>query len=152
MFEALTRLFAQPGPPQTNDPKLAVAALLVHLAAVDGAMQDSERQAIRDALRTHYGLDAAGVEQLLRDAARRDAEAVDFYHFTTGLTRLDMADRIEIIRMMWTVVFADRHNHELEDNMVWRIAELIGVSGRDRTILRNQVRQATTAADAAPDP
>jgi uncharacterized tellurite resistance protein B-like protein len=37
------------------------------------------------------------------------------------------------------VVFADKKNHELEDNMVWRIAELIGVSARQRTILRNQM-------------
>jgi uncharacterized tellurite resistance protein B-like protein len=58
-----------------------------------------------------------------------------------------MEDRVEIIRMMWTVVFADRDNHELEDNMVWRIAELIGVSSRDRTILRNQVRGETNAAE-----
>jgi uncharacterized tellurite resistance protein B-like protein len=43
------------------------------------------------------------------------------------------------------VVFADKQNHELEDNMVWRIAELIGVSGRDRTILRNQVGKAGKA-------
>jgi uncharacterized tellurite resistance protein B-like protein len=44
--------------------------------------------------------------------------------------------------MMWQVVFADRKNHELEDNMVWRIAELIGVSTRDRTILRAQMAKA----------
>ena len=37
------------------------------------------------------------------------------------------SEKLEIIRMMWQVVFADRRNHELEDNMVWRIAELIGV-------------------------
>jgi uncharacterized tellurite resistance protein B-like protein len=41
--------------------------------------------------------------------------------------------------MMWQVVFADKKNDELEDNMVWRIAELIGVSARDRTVLRNQM-------------
>jgi len=141
LFDALTRLF---GKSETSadlsDPKLAVAALLVHLAAVDGVMQEAERNAIRGALMDHYELDEQGVEKLIRDAARHDAEAVDFYKFTSGLIQLDMNDRIEIIRMMWTVVFADRSNHELEDNMVWRIAELIGVSSRDRTILRNQVR------------
>lgn len=141
MFEALTRLFGKPeAPADLNDPKLAVAALLVHLAAVDGSMQDAERNAIRGALMDHYDLDEPSVDKLIRDASRRDAEAVDFFSFTSGLTRLEMEDRIEIIRMMWTVVFADRKNHELEDNMVWRIAELIGVSTRDRTILRNQVR------------
>lgn len=141
LFEALTRLFGKPeAPADLSDPRLAVAALLVHLAAVDGVMQESERQAIRGALMAHYDLDESSVDKLIRDAARRDAEAVDFYKFTSSLTQLEMSDRIEIIRMMWEVVFADRTNHELEDNMVWRIAELIGVSSRDRTILRNQVR------------
>ena len=152
MFEALTRLFGKPeAPADLSDPKLAVAALLVHLAAVDGSMQEAERKAIRGALMDHYGLDEAAVDRLLRDASRRDAESVDFYRFTSGLTRLEMDDRIEIIRMMWTVVFADRKKHELEDNMVWRIAELIGVSSRDRTILRNQIRGRAAAEEEAGD-
>lgn len=142
MFEALTRLFGktEAQPLDLHDPQLAVAALLVHLAGVDGNMQEAEQQAIRGALMDHYDLDEAAVEKLVRDAAKRDAESTDFYKFTSVLTQLDMDDRIEIVRMMWLVVFADRKNHELEDNMVWRIAELIGVSSRDRTILRNQVR------------
>jgi uncharacterized tellurite resistance protein B-like protein len=149
MFEALTRLFAKTeAPADLHDPKLAVAALLVHLAAVDGSMQESERKAIHGALMDHYDLDEASVDKLIREAQKRDAESVDFYKFTSGLTQLDMGDRIEIIRMMWGVVFADRKNHELEDNMVWRIAELIGVSSRDRTILRNQIRGRAEEAEA----
>lgn len=141
MFDALTRLFGKSEPAiDLADPKLAVAALLVHLAAVDGSMSEAERKSIRGALMDHYDLDETSVDKLIREAAAQDAEAVDFYKFTSHLTRLDMADRLEIIRMMWTVVFADRNNHELEDNMVWRVAELIGVSSRDRTVLRHQVR------------
>jgi uncharacterized tellurite resistance protein B-like protein len=140
MFEAITRLFNKPEAGLANhDPKLATAALLVHLAAVDGQMKDSEREAIKGSLMDHYEMDEAAVDSLIRQAALRDAEAVDFYKFTSSLTQLDMEDRIEIVRMMWLVVFSDKKNHELEDNMVWRIAELIGVSSRDRTILRNQV-------------
>lgn len=143
MFEAITRLFNKPETAlSAHDPKLAVAALLVHLAAVDGQMKQEERSAICQALQDHYDMDEAAVDRLIRAAAQRDAEAVDFYRFTQGLTQLPMDDRIEIIRMMWSVVFADEQNHELEDNMVWRIAELIGVSSRDRTILRNQIGKA----------
>ena len=145
MFEAITRLFNRPQASlDRHDPKLSVAALLVHLAAVDGQMRDTERNAIKRALQDHYDLDEQSVDRLIKEAALRDAEAVDFYKFTAAITQLDMDDRIEIVRMMWTVVFADRKNHELEDNMVWRIAELIGVSSRDRTILRNQVKNADT--------
>lgn len=140
MFEAITRLFNKPEAAlSSNDPKLSVAVLLVHLAAVDGQMKDEERTAIKGALIDHYDMDEASVDKLIKEAALRDAEAVDFFKFTQAITRLEMDDRIEIVRMMWTVVFADKKNHELEDNMVWRIAELIGVSSRDRTILRNQV-------------
>lgn len=143
MFEAITRLFNKPETTlASHDPKLAVAVLLVHLAAVDGQMKETERSAIKGALMDNYDMDEAAVDALVREAARRDAEAVDFYKFTSSLTQLDMEDRIEIVRMMWTVVFSDDRNHELEDNMVWRVAELIGVSSRDRTILRNQVRKA----------
>lgn len=143
MFEAITRLFNKPEAAlDSNDPRLSVAVLLVHLAAVDGQMKDEERKAIKGALIDHYDMDETAVDKLVKEAAIRDAEAVDFYRFTQSITQLDMEDRIEIIRMMWTVVFADKKNHELEDNMVWRIAELIGVSSRDRTILRNQVSKA----------
>ena len=143
MFEAITRLFNRPEATlDKNDPKLSVAALLVHLAAVDGQMKDAERNAIKGVLQDHYGLDEQSVDNLVKEAALRDAEAVDFYKFTAAITQLEMEDRIEIVRMMWTVVFADKKNHELEDNMVWRIAELIGVSSRDRTILRNQIGKA----------
>ena len=144
MFEAITRLFNKPETAlSSNDPKLSVAVLLVHLAAVDGQMKDEERNAIKGVLIDHYDLDEASVDKLIKAAALRDAEAVDFFKFTQSITQLDMEDRIEIIRMMWMVVFADKKNHELEDNMVWRIAELIGVSSRDRTILRNQVGKAS---------
>ncbi|WP_172121527.1 TerB family tellurite resistance protein [Devosia sp. 919] len=122
-----------------HDPQLAAAALLVHLASVDGQMKPEEQQAIKTALMSHYQLDEAAVDKLVRQGAMRDAEAVDFYRFTSALTALELEDRIAIIRMMWEVVFADGKNHELEDNMVWRIAELIGVPSRERTVLRNQI-------------
>lgn len=140
MLDALTRMFSrQETVAPAHDPKLAVAALLVHLAAVDGAVKAEEREAVKGALTDFYRLDEADVEKLIADATKRDAESVDFYRFTSALSSLDDKERIEIVRMMWTVVFADKKNHELEDNMVWRIAELIGVSARDRTILRNQM-------------
>ncbi len=140
MFDAISRLFGRDEPASLAiEPKLAVAALLVHLAAVDGAVRDEERQAVKGALIDYYELGEDEVDRLITEATRRDSEAVDFYRFTPALSSLPEDDKIEIVRMMWQVVFADSKNHELEDNMVWRIAELIHDSARDRTILRNQM-------------
>src|SRR5690606_36378737 len=96
----------------------------------------------RLALQNNHELDETAVDRLIKEAALRDAEAVDFYKFTSTLSSLELEERLEVVRMMWSVVFADQSNHELEDNMVWRIAELIGVSSRDRTILRKQISEA----------
>ena len=140
MFDALQRMFARPEPGvPTHEPRLTVAVLLVHLAAVDGTVLPEERTAIRGALQDYYGLAESDVEALVAEATRQDAESVDFYRFTSALAALPDEEKVEIVRMMWQVVFADKKNHELEDNMVWRIAELIHVSARDRTILRNQM-------------
>ena len=141
MLDAIARFFSGPEdrPPPDSDPRLAVAVLLVHLAAVDGTVSDDEKRVVRGALQDFYGLDKDTVRRLIHDARRRDAESVDFYHFTQTLATLPEEQRIAIIRMMWQVVYADGQNHELEDNMVWRIAELIGASQRQRTILRSQM-------------
>jgi uncharacterized tellurite resistance protein B-like protein len=141
MFDALSRLLTGRGdtPSLSMEPRLAVAALLVHLAAVDGSIKDEERQAVRGALMDYYDLNESEVDRLVDEATRRDSESVDFYRFTSAIASLPESEKIEIVRMMWQVVFADKKNHELEDNMVWRIAELIHVSARDRTVLRNQM-------------
>jgi len=143
MFDALSRLFAAPKPADNQmDTKLAVAALLVHIAAIDGVVTKEERTTLAGLLRDHFELDETQVGKLIEEATRRDQEAVDFYQFTSGLSRLEEKERIDIIRLLWQVVFADNKNHEMEDNMVWRVAELIGVSSRQRTILRNQMKNA----------
>lgn len=141
MFDALTRLFTDPQPAETAlDTKTAVAALLVHLASVDGEASPDERAAISGILKKHFELGDAEVKALMTEATRQDKDAVDLYKFTSALTALDEQERIDIIRLMWEVVFADDVNHEMEDNMVWRVAELIGVSARQRTVLRQQMR------------
>jgi len=141
MFDALSRLFTATDD-SSNDaikPKLAVAALLVHLAAIDGETSDAEREALRGALMDYYELGEHEVDKLIDEAHERDSEAVDFYRFTSALASQPNDEKLEIIRMMWQVVFVDKKNHELEDNMVWRVAELIHVSARDRTVLRRQM-------------
>jgi len=141
MFDAIAKLFSRNDAtaPAALDPQLAVAALLVHLAAVDGHMSEDERVAIAAGLKGRYGLADGEVDSLMREAQRQDAEAVDFYKFTSMLTGLEPAEKLEIIELMWRVVFTDADNHEMEDNMVWRVAELIGVSSRERTLLRSRI-------------
>ena len=88
------------------------------------------------------GLDAAATTRLIERAEQSDREAVDFFHFTIVLKRaLDDQGRAKIVEMMWEMVFVDGTVTEFEENVVWRVAELLGVSTRDRVSLRQHVAE-----------
>jgi uncharacterized tellurite resistance protein B-like protein len=41
--------------------------------------------------------------------------------------------------MMWEMVYTDRRVSEFEDNVMWRVADLLAVSSRERIELRRRV-------------
>ena len=49
--------------------------------------------------------------------------------------------------MMWEIVYADGQRDELEDNLIWRAADLLGVSSRERIALRQRVAGQSAARD-----
>jgi uncharacterized tellurite resistance protein B-like protein len=123
-----------------DDPRLAAAALLVHVMEADGVEEDAERSKLRETLTRAYGLTGRELDDFVARAEEQVRQSVDLYAFTSVLKRhLDEAARIEFIGIMWEVVFADGTMSELEDNIVWRVAELIGVDRRDRVAMRQKV-------------
>ncbi|WP_274627429.1 TerB family tellurite resistance protein [Arvimicrobium flavum] len=127
-----------------DDCRIAAAALLFHVMDADGVRQDVERERIKTLLADAYGLDGPALERLLLAGEKADNEAIDFYAFTSVLKRhLDEEERVDFIRLMWEVCYADGELHELEDNTLWRVAELIGVGGRDRIAARQSAQRRT---------
>lgn len=122
--------------------RLAAAALLVRAMVIDGNCDDREREAIGKVLEQRFGLDAAQSKQLVAEAEEKEHEAVDLYSFTSVITsQLDSEGRQKIVEMLWEIVMADGEVHEFESNLIWRVAELLGVSSRDRIKLRKKVEQ-----------
>lgn len=129
--------------PDRGDPRIAVAALMIHVMDADGLRLDAEVHQLKEALTAMYGVSGDALDSLLAAGHRAEEEAVDLYSFTSVIMRnLDAEARTQLIGILWEVVYADHERHELEDNLVWRIAELIGVSSRDRTVLRSQMARA----------
>lgn len=146
MIEALKKFLSNPSIEDDTeqhdvDPlKLAEAALMYHVIAVDGVIRDEERDRMREILLSNFGLNSEGTDTLLAEARDAENEAIDLYSFTSQLKRaFDEDQRITIIEHLWEMVFADGVVHELEDNVVWRVAELLGVNTRDRMALKQRV-------------
>jgi uncharacterized tellurite resistance protein B-like protein len=123
-----------------DDYRLAAAAMLVHAAAIDGEMSQSERDKLHAVIKQHFALDDSAADELITKATAAEHEAVDLYHFTHQLNRaLDDDGRAKIVEMMWQIVYADGQRDELEDNLIWRAADLLGVSANERIALRRRV-------------
>ena len=133
-----------------NDYRLAAVALLVHAAGIDGDMSQSERDTLYAIVKRRFDLDEARADELIDKATAAEHEAVDLYHFTKLLNRvLDEEGRAKIVEMMWEIVYADGARDELEDNLLWRAADLLGVSARERIELRQRIaKEAGEPGDA----
>jgi uncharacterized tellurite resistance protein B-like protein len=134
----------EPRPFTEDDMRLAAAALLFRVIAVDDEISEEERAKLHTVLSSRFSLDDRDTDALIAAARTADNEAVDLYGFTSVLKRhLDDAGRERIIELMWELVFADGKVHEFEDNLIWRVAELLGVSSQARIRLKQAVRAAT---------
>jgi uncharacterized tellurite resistance protein B-like protein len=150
MFESFKNFVAEfvdgdkhPSQFADNDYRLAAVALLVHAAAVDGDISQSERDKLHSVVKRRFALDDAATDVLIGKATVAENEAVDLYHFTSLINRtLDEGGRAKVIEMMWEIVYADGRRDELEDNLLWRAADLLGVSPRERIGLRQRIEKA----------
>jgi uncharacterized tellurite resistance protein B-like protein len=123
-----------------NDYRLAAAALLVHTAAIDGNISEVERDKLHALVKQQFELDEATTDELVAEATEAEHEAIDLYHFTSLLNRsLNEEGRRRIVEMMWEIVYADGGVTEFESNLLWRAADLLGISSRERIELGQRV-------------
>jgi uncharacterized tellurite resistance protein B-like protein len=148
MLDALRQFIADVVSPGPNEHRsfddrgyrLAATALLVHVMSLDGQPSEAERRKLHSLIESRFGLDRATADQLIASATRVEGEAVDLYHFTSVIMReVDEAGRLRIIEMMWELVYVDGQVSEFEDNVVWRAADLLAISSRDRIDLKHRV-------------
>ena len=125
-----------------TDYRLAATALLIHIVSLDGQPTAVEKRKLHSLIETSFKLDPGAADQLIASATRVENDAVDLYRFTSVIMReVDEEGRRRIVEMMWEMVFADGKVTEFEDNVLWRAADLLGISGRDRIDLKRAVQE-----------
>ena len=127
-------------PRPAMDKNLAAAALMVHVIAADGEITSEEEHRLEQILRDHYSVTESEALALSNAAKLAQSDAVDMYRFTSILkTEMEENERLALIEDLWEMVYADGEIHEFEDNVVWRVAELIGIQSRERMVLKQRV-------------
>ena len=125
-------------PPE--DCRLALTALMIHVAKADETFADTERAAITQILRQRYELSENESETLMSEAEQVEEKATD----TVPLTRLikdavPYEERIEVVEHLWEIALADGQRSDDENALLRLVVNLIGVPDRDSGLARQRV-------------
>jgi uncharacterized tellurite resistance protein B-like protein len=124
----------------TDKLQLATVALLVEAAQMDADFGAEERAKIIELVERRFGLSAAESRELLQAASEKVAQSVEIFGFTREIKNAFSADeRVEMMEMLWDVAYADGELHNMEANLMRRLAGLLHVSDRDSALARQRV-------------
>ena len=147
MFDRLRQLLSIPESPQGTPPRhsfeerqLAAAALMVEAATMDGTLGSDERVQIGRLVQDRFGLSADEAADLIAEAEQAVAASVQWHGFTSAIKHgFDHAERVELIEMLWEVVYADGQLHDYEASLLRRVTGLLYVSDRESGEARKRV-------------
>lgn len=130
MLKSLLALFedsrTQQKPAYTLE--LATAALFCEVINADYEVTQTERAEYEKQLRKHVSIDEETLKTLLMQGEEKAESAVDLVQFTQVIVRQCSAEeRIQIIKSLWAIAYADRSLAPLEESTVRQIAELLYV-------------------------
>jgi uncharacterized tellurite resistance protein B-like protein len=122
--------------------QLAVAALLMEAAQVDGPLGEQERAAVQRLLERKFRLSAEASRALAATGERKAERSAQLFGFTRTINeRLPPGRRVELIEMLWEVAYADGALDPLEDAMLRQVGGLIDVGDPERDAARQRVLQ-----------
>lgn len=142
MFAALkSLLFPNRSDADGLDPvALATAVLLVEAGLMDGEFGAEERETILRLLAKQFSVATAEAERLVAAAEQEAARSTELYsHSRTVKDNLSYKERLDIIEMLWEVVYADGHLHDFEANLMRRLNRLLFVEDLDSGLARKRV-------------
>ncbi len=122
--------------------QLATAALLVEMMHADFEATEEERHSMIQALQKGYQLDQQELDQLIHLAEQEQQEATSLYGFTKLINdHYSEAQKLEIIRLLWQVAYADQHYDEHELHLMRKIADLLYIPREVAMGIRDQIRK-----------
>ena len=109
--------------------RVATAMLLVEVTRADFIVEASERQKLRELLARQFELPAAELDALLEQAESEVDHMVSIQHITRLLNQhYDHAMKVQVVEMMWQMVFADGEKDHYEEHLIRQVADLLYLS------------------------
>ncbi|MFT4976297.1 MAG: putative tellurite resistance protein B-like protein [Myxococcota bacterium] len=115
-------------PPTEHDAQIAVCALFVEMASIDGEFSRAETDQILSLLSQQPGLSAADAADLLELAQQEAQGSIDLWQFTRRINEFySTEEKLDIAEMLWRIVYADGHLDDHEHYLMGRLTGLLNL-------------------------
>ncbi len=123
----------------SDERQVAAAALLIEAAFMDEQFEANERSKITELLKSRFGLGDEEAGRLIDAAEQEVHDSSQLFRFTRVVNqRFSQEDRVELMEMLWEVVYVDGELHDYEAGLMRRIAGLIHVTDQDSGAARKR--------------
>ena len=114
---------------QKHDPlRLATAAVLLDIAYADGTFTPAEDGNMTSFLSARFQLSPEDTSELVEAADEIRKKTVDHFALTHYIRKnAPLAERIEIVKTMWRLVYSDGQLTDYEGYLVRKLADLLGL-------------------------
>tara|TARA_Y100000590_G_C15598396_1_gene969001 strand:+ start:550 stop:972 length:423 start_codon:yes stop_codon:yes gene_type:complete len=119
---------------------ILIFALLIHAAKSDEMYTEEEKKIIIKAIILLNKVDSKEAEKLLKLAEKKEQEANQIVEFTREIKKYSMEFRLNIIEIIWKIVYSDGTSDSYESNLIRRICGLLYISDRDSGIIKTKVQ------------
>lgn len=131
-FESLVNNVSKDNASHEKTIELATAVLMIEISLADDHIHDDERNVIKTVLSNHFKLNKDEIDELIELAESEVDHAVSLYEFIRLLNdTLSMPDKINIIKNLWHVAYADSVLDKYEEYYIRKIADLLYISHSD---------------------
>lgn len=129
ILDMLTGRTSEAQPAQQHDPlRLATAAVLLDIAYADGEFTPTEDGDVVGFLTKRFELSTDDANELLEAADEIRKKTVDHFALTNYIRKNSpLAERIEMVKTMWRLVYSDGVLTDYEGYLVRKVADLIGL-------------------------
>ena len=101
---------------------IGITALLLHVAKVDEAYTDKEKQIIKSFINSFNESDG---ELILKEAEELESNSNQLLSFTRAVKDQELEVKKEIIEHLWKIIISDQNVDHYEANLMRRICGLI---------------------------
>jgi uncharacterized tellurite resistance protein B-like protein len=128
---------------------VAVVALLIEAAQIDRTQNAAEFAAVERIVRERFQLDAAATAQLIETARTMLAASLEDWIFAASVRDgFTVEERVEILGLLWEVVYADGQLARFEQSLLRRLAKQLRLRKADSEMARAQAFARSGREDA----